>query len=76
MAWEYAMYKGDEFLCSGTKKEICEQMGIKPATFHFYRTNYYKKNRYYKDRIYKNTANSGRVIIRVDGKDKIWNEEE
>ena len=72
--WEYAMYKGDELLCMGTKEEICKEMNIKPATFNFYRTAYYKQNRYYKNRKYKKTINSRRVIIRVDGEDKIWNE--
>lgn len=67
--WIYAAYKGDEFLCEGTKEEICDILGIKVATFRFYRTNYYKKYR-------KATKNNVRVIIRVDGKDKIWNEEE
>lgn len=67
--WIYAAYKGDEFLCLGTKEEICEVLGIKAATFRFYRTNYYKKYR-------KATKNNVRVIVRVDGKDKIWNEKE
>ena len=67
--WIYAAYKGDEFLCEGTKEEICDILGIKVATFHFYRTNYYKKNR-------DTGRNNRRIIMRVDGKDKIWNEEE
>lgn len=67
--WIYAMYKGDKFLCEGTREEICSMMGITLPTFRYYRSNYYKKNRDTK-------KNNRRVIIRVDGKDKIWNEKE
>lgn len=69
MPWIYAMYKGDAFLCEGTKEEICREMGIKPATFKYYRTNYYKNER-------STHINNRRFVIRVDGKDKIWNEKE
>ena len=62
----YAMYKGDEFLCEGTREEICEQMNIKIATFQTYRTNHYKKTRHSK-------GNNNRIIIRIDGKDRIYN---
>ena len=63
--WIYAMYKGDKFLCEGTSQEICKQMGIKFNTFQYYRTNYYKKNR-------ETKLNNRKIIIRLDGKDKIW----
>lgn len=64
--WIYAMYKGEQFLCEGTKEEICKLMGISINTFNFYRTSHYKINR--------NThLNNRRMIIRIDGKDKIWN---
>ena len=63
--WIYAMYKGEDFLCEGTREEICKQMGIKFNTFQYYRTNYYKKNR-------ETKLNNRRIIIRLDGKDKIW----
>lgn len=74
--WVYAAYKGEEFLCEGTKEEICASLGIKLATFQFYRTNYYKKNRFNSVKIYKKHKESGLVIVRIDGKDKIWNDEE
>ena len=74
--WEYAMYKGDTLVCIGTKAEICAKTGLSPATFGFYRTNYYKNERYLKPtKVYKKNMNLGRVIVRIDGKDKIWNEE-
>lgn len=69
MAWEYAMYKGDDLLCIGTREEICKQMGIKRKTFAFYRSNYYKNQR---ETRFGNDRR--KIIIRVDGKDKIWNE--
>lgn len=68
--WEYAMYKGDDLLCMGTKDEICKEMNISSKTFNFYRTSYYKYNRL--SPRFEN--NRRRIIIRVDGKDKIWYE--
>lgn len=66
--WIYAAYKGEKYLCDGTREEICDALGIKRATFAFYRSGWYKRNR--------TTAKNNRtVIIRIDGKDKIWNEE-
>ena len=60
MAWQYAMYKGEELLAMGTAKEICKEMGIKEETFHFYRTTHYKN-------IVKNSRlKNRRVIIRID----------
>ena len=63
--WVYAVYKGDNFLCEGTREEICKQMGIKRKTFGFYRSNYYKQNR-------AKDSSKRKIIIRIDGKDKIW----
>lgn len=64
--WIYAVYKGEEFITEGTREEICDELGIKKATFNFYRSRWYKKNR-------KTKINNRRIIIRIDGKDKIWN---
>lgn len=38
----YALYKGEECLAIGTKKEISEQLGIKIETLNFYTTKTYK----------------------------------
>lgn len=65
MSWIYAVYKGDNLLCDGTKEEICKKLGIKKNTFAFYRSKYYKKNR-------ETKLNNRKIIIRIDGKDKIW----
>lgn len=53
---EYALYKGEEFLCMGTAREIAEEMGIKKTTVYFYLSPSYKK------RMKKN----GKVLIRLD----------
>ena len=34
----YAVYKGDEFIVTGTSKECCETMGITLPSFHTYRS--------------------------------------
>ena len=52
----YAMYKGDVFLCEGTKEEICKQMNISSNTFNFERASYYSK---------RSKKNNHRVIIRI-----------
>ena len=60
MAWEYAMYKGEELLTIGTAKEICKEMGISIKTFYFYRTKHYKN-------IVKNSRlKNRRVIVKLD----------
>lgn len=63
MAWIYAMYKKEECLAIGTAKEICEQMGIRPQTFRFYRTSYYKNI------VDKSRLKNRRIIIRIDDKE-------
>jgi hypothetical protein len=40
---EYAVYKGDEFICVGTVKECAERLGIKPDTVYYYTSPKYKK---------------------------------
>lgn len=40
---EYALYKGDELLCIGTKAEIAEHQGISMSCVNFYMTPGYKK---------------------------------
>ena len=56
--WIYAMYKGNQFLCEGTKEEICKQMNISKATFEFYRSTYYKNNR-------SSKKGNNRVVMRI-----------
>lgn len=40
---EYALYKGDELLAMGTKREIAEQLGVSASTIGYYRTPVYAR---------------------------------
>ena len=40
---EYALYKGDELLAMGTKREITEQLGVSPSTVGYYGTPVYAR---------------------------------
>ncbi|MBT2823101.1 hypothetical protein HIR19_03860 [Staphylococcus coagulans] len=31
--YEYVIYKGDDVVCGGTRKEILEKLGMSPMTF-------------------------------------------
>ena len=64
MAWEYAMYKGENILSIGTTKEICEEMGISIKTFQYYRTKAYK------ERLKNRKVKNARIIIKIEKEDK------
>jgi hypothetical protein len=36
LAKDYAVYKGDEFICVGTDVECAKHMGVKPDTVRYY----------------------------------------
>jgi hypothetical protein len=40
---EYAIYKGDEFLCVGTAEECAKYLGILPRTVRYYSYEKYRK---------------------------------
>lgn len=40
---EYAVYKGENFICIGTAKECAEEMNVLPETIKFYTTPTYQK---------------------------------
>lgn len=40
---EYALYKGDELLAMGTKREIAEQLGVSANTVSYYGTPVYAR---------------------------------
>ena len=42
-AKEYAVYKGEKFICIGTAKECAEHMGVLEATIKFYLTPTYQR---------------------------------
>lgn len=39
----YALYKGDEPLCVGTKKELALYLEVKEETINFYKSKAYRK---------------------------------
>lgn len=39
----YAVYKGDEFIDLGTRKELAEKLNLKPSTIKFLSTPIYRK---------------------------------
>ena len=51
----YALYKGEELLAMGTKKELAELLNIKVETISFYGTPAYKKR--------TNGAKSRRLVL-------------
>ena len=38
---EYALYKGDELIGTGTVKELADKFGVKPSTIAYYHTPTY-----------------------------------
>ena len=57
---DYAVYKGDEFICLGTAKECAEHMGIKVASLHFYLRPAYKR------RIEARDAKNAIIVIKIE----------
>lgn len=55
---DYALYKGDELIAIGTKKEIAEATGLKISSVAFYGTPSYRKN--LKD------DEDGLILIRIE----------
>ncbi|MFS9164927.1 hypothetical protein QM879_01085 [Streptococcus salivarius] len=51
---EYALYKGDELLAMGTKKEIAEQLGVSVSTIYYYHTPTYAK---------RTSETKGRILV-------------
>lgn len=55
----YAIYKGDDFVYMGTKKECAEHLGVKPEAIKFYSTPTYQKRS-------KSLDNNRTVVIKVE----------
>lgn len=53
---EFAVYKGEDLLASGTIKECAEQLGVKEQSVTFYRTPTYAKR----------TSENARRVVRLD----------
>lgn len=54
----YALYKGDDLLGIGTKKELANQLGVKISTIQFYHTPAYQS----RDKNVKNR----RILIKIE----------
>lgn len=59
---EYALYKGDELIGMGTKKELAKQLGVKPQTIHFYATPSYTN---------RTSEKRGRRLVPLDNLDTL-----
>lgn len=54
-AKEYALYKGEEIIAMGTKKEIAEQLGVSASTVGYYGTPVYARR----------TSENGRRLVEL-----------
>ena len=58
----FAVYKGDEFIDLGTRKELAEKLNIKPNSIKFYSTPIYRKRT-------KDKPNS-LIVIKIEDDEK------
>ena len=54
-AKEFALYKGEELLAMGTKREIAEQLGVSDSTVGYYGTPVYARR----------TSENGRRLVEI-----------
>ena len=54
-AKEFALYKGEELLAMGTKREIAEQLGVPASTIGYYGTPVYARR----------TSENGRRLVEI-----------
>lgn len=54
-AKEYALYKGEGLLATGTKREIAEQLGVSVSTVGYYQTPVYARR----------TSENGRRLVEL-----------
>lgn len=52
---EYALYKGEQLLAMGTKREIAEQLGVSASTIGYYGTPVYARR----------TSENGRRLVEL-----------
>ena len=55
-AKEYALYKGEELIAMGTKKEIAAQLGVSASTIGYYGTPVYAR---------RTSENKGRRLVEL-----------
>ena len=54
-AKEYALYKGEELIAMGTKREIAERLGVSASTVGYYGTPVYARR----------TSENGRRLVKL-----------
>ena len=57
---QYALYKGEECLAIGTKKELAKQFNVKERTIEFYQTPAHLK------RMEKSTKGNYKMVVCLD----------
>ncbi|PKR82581.1 hypothetical protein CWO92_23650 [Heyndrickxia camelliae] len=57
---EYAVYKGDSFICLGTMEECATYLGVKVSSIKFY------SSRAYKRRGTKNKDPNHLIVFKID----------
>ena len=57
---QYALYKGDTYLCGGTKEELAKYLGVKIHTITFYNSDTWLK------RIEERKAKDPYIVIEVE----------
>ena len=57
---QYALYKGDTYLCGGTKKELADYLGVKLHTITFYKSNTWLK------RVEERKAKDPYIVIEIE----------
>ncbi len=62
MKKEFALYKGDTYLCGGSKEELAKYLGVSKKCIDHYASPYHKKTRCKKD-------SNCYLVIEVEGGD-------
>ena len=58
----YTIYKGDNFICQGTKEECAKYLNVKPDTISFMTTPTYRKRR--------NESDNSLIVLVVDDEEE------
>lgn len=62
---EYALYKGDRFICLGTAEEIAQKTNLTAKTIQWLSTPAYKK-RVTSRKNYNENYNNAKIVIKLD----------
>lgn len=56
---EYALYKGDEFICLGTLRQIADYTGLDEKTIRYYGTKAYRNK-------WVNDGRDRKILIKIE----------